>query len=119
MLSTPDGDGLAGLAFPLPISGNGVLLATLSFKALSGGAAVFTPSYTPTDLTEGFPLASSGFADIVFNYATVTVNGAAGANSVPEPPTVFLLVAGLFALVGVNLRKDRGGRRNDSWAYRA
>jgi len=54
----PDGDGLAGLAPPSGISGNGLVVATLTFQALQAGTTALTPSVTPGDLTEGFSLKS-------------------------------------------------------------
>jgi len=96
-LSNPDGDGLAGLAFPLPVSGNDILLATLSFDALALGTSPLVASFTPGDLTEGFPLVLPGsFAEVVFIDGSVS--------PVPEPATILLLVSGM-ASMGVFGRK--------------
>jgi len=94
-LPAPDGDGLAGLAFPTGIQGVGILLVTLSFTATGPGAIVFQVEITPGDLTEGFALDPSGFAvDPLLGGATVTV---------PEPATAALA---MLALLGV-LRSRR------------
>jgi len=92
----PDGDGLAGLASPLPptngsVSGTGIVLATLSFSADAIGATSLVASITPGDQTEGFALDPTGFATVTFQPGQVTV--------VPEPSTTaFLLIAGVLAL---------------------
>ena len=79
----PDGDALAGLAFPSSISGSNVLLATLTFSALNVGETYLTASITPGDLTEGFPLDPTGFDMVTFEPAHVTV--------VPEPASLLLI----------------------------
>jgi hypothetical protein len=99
----PDGDGLAGLAFPTPISGNNILLASLNFGALASGESLLQASNTSGDLTEGFPLLEPGvFADVQF------VNGSVKSESVPEPATIFLAGGGLAGLWVVSrIRKSR------------
>lgn len=97
-----DGDGLAGLAFPLPVSGDNVLLATLSFDALTQGATTLEASATVGDLTEGFPLASGGFAEVIYTPGSVEV--------VPLPAAVWLFGSGLLGLIGVARRKTAGSR---------
>jgi len=92
----PDGDGLAGLAFPSSVSGIGVVLATLSLSADAVGETDLWISVTPGDLTEGFALDPTGFD-------TFTVQP--GHVKVPDPSTIALL--GLAAL-GVALRRGRG-----------
>lgn len=92
-----DGDGLAGLAFPLPISGDNVLLATLSFDALAQGSTPLEASATVGDLTEGFALASGGFAEVVYTPGSAAV--------VPIPAAAWLFGSGLLALVGIARRK--------------
>lgn len=88
--STPDGDGLAGLAFPNSISGTGILLATLNFEGVSVGETDLLLSITPGDLTEGCPLDPSGFAEITFQPGHITV---------PEPATLAMLtIAGVAAM---------------------
>ena len=95
----PDGDGLAGLAFPFPVNGNGITLATLNFEVLALGTSLLQASVTAGDLTEGFPLATGGFADIVF------VDGS--VSPVPEPGTILLLASGLAGLGVFGRRKFR------------
>ena len=84
----PDGDGLAGLAFPSSVSGIGVVLATISLSADAAGETDLWISVTPGDLTEGFALDPTGFD-------TFTVEP--GHVKVPEPSTIALL--GLATLV--------------------
>lgn len=102
--SSLDGDGLAGLAFPTPVSGNSILLASLSFEAMAEGTALFSAGITPFDLTEGFPLAFAlpgSFAEVVFVDEVVNI-------SVPEPGTLLLLIIGLAGLI--NYSKMTGKR---------
>jgi len=87
-----DGDGLAGLAFPTPVSGTGLLLATLTFQPLTEGVSSLALGVTPTDLTEGFPLLSSGFADFSLT------NGNVSVTSVPIPAAILLFGSGLMGL---------------------
>jgi len=93
--SAPDGDGLAGVAFPDSVSGAGVVLASVTFSALTFGETDLRLSTTPGDLTEGFALDPTGFAQPVFESAHVFV--------VPEPSAgvfgvlVLLIIGGLPA----------------------
>jgi len=73
----PDGDGLAGVAFPVPVVGANTLLATIVFEALTPGTCPLAASFTPGDLNEGFALDPVGFAQVSFIPASVTV--------LPEP----------------------------------
>ncbi len=82
----PDGDGLVGLAFPNSIAGSDLLLATLTFEALSTGETALTAGITPGDLTEGFPLDPAGFDAIAFEPARVTV--------VPDPACLLFMSLG-------------------------
>ena len=87
----PDGDGLAALAFPDSISGNSVLLATITFQAQAPGESDLILSTTPGDNTEGFPLDPTGFAQATFIPGHITV--------IPEPVGIsLLLVSGLILL---------------------
>jgi len=98
---SPDGDGLAGLVFPTPVSGTGILLASLSFEAIDAGTVLFSAGISPLDLNEGFPLLLQGsFAEVVFNDLAVTIN-------VPEPGTLLLFVVGFIVLLGCRLNTDR------------
>jgi hypothetical protein len=90
---TMDGDGLAGLAFPLPITGNNILLATLKFEALDPGLSDLLAGATLGDLTEGFPLATGGFAQV--NYTAGSVN------AVPVPGALLLFGSGLAGLLEI------------------
>jgi len=100
-LDAPDGDGLAGAAFPDGVSGDGLLLATLRFTAYQPGSVRFSASLTLGDLTEGFALDPAGFASPVFFDPVVRVT----VNPIPEPGVAVLLGAGLTLLAA------RGGRR--------
>jgi len=99
--SAPDGDGLAGLASPLPpvngsVSGIGIVLATLSLSADTIGSTDLVASITPGDLTEGFALDPIGFATVTFQAGQITV--------VPEPATILVL---LFSGLGLTRSRRR------------
>jgi hypothetical protein len=89
-LAAPDGDGLAGAAFPVGVQGTGILLATLSFTATAPGTVLLQVEITPGDLTEGFALDPTGFA-------ASPVLGSAEV-SVPEPGSSMLVLPALAAL---------------------
>lgn len=78
-----DGDGLAGLAFPNSVVGDGVVLATLHLHADTLGQTDLQLSTTLGDLTEGFAKDPSGFATVGFELGHVAV--------VPEPSIGFAL----------------------------
>ena len=84
----PDGDGLSGVAFPDSVSGDNVLLASLTFRAMDVGQTDLYLSVTPGDLNEGFGLDPEGFAEVVFETGHVTI---------PEPATSCLLALGGLA----------------------
>ncbi len=87
---TPDGDDLAGLKYPPSLSGNDILLATLHFIAVAPGQTDLVIGVTAGDLTEGFALDPTGFANVQFEPASVTV--------LPEPATGLLLASCLICL---------------------
>lgn len=95
-----DGDGLAGLAFPMPVYGDDILLATLTFEAIALGTSDLTSNITLGDLTEGFPLFPTGFAEVTFQAGSV--------NAVPVPATIpatiLLFSSGLIGLAGLRKR---------------
>lgn len=76
----PDGDGLAGLAFPNPVVGSGILLATAMFSADAVGESDLLLSTSPGDLNEGFALVDGGFADVTFEFGHFSI--------IPPPPDV-------------------------------
>jgi hypothetical protein len=96
----PDGDGLAGLAFVDSVSGADVLLASVTFSAIALGETDLLLSTTPGDLTEGFALDPTGFAEPAFRGAHVSV--------VPEPATGLL---GVIVLSIVGRAKSASFRR--------
>jgi len=85
----PDGDGLSGLTPSVGISGNDILLATLTFTADALGASALIASVTPGALTEGFALDPTGFDSLAFTNGLIEV--------VPEPSTALLVSLGLLA----------------------
>lgn len=86
--STPDGDGLGGLAFPDPVGpGNDFLLATLTFIAHEIGITDLQLSYTDADLTEGFATNKGTFAETTFNAGQIIV--------VPVPGGFVVLLAAM------------------------
>ena len=93
-----DLDGLAGLTFA-PVSGAGILLATLTFEVLSADTSALAASVTPGDLTEGFALLGGGFADLDLVDASITTR------AVSLPGTMLMLLAGL---AGMRIRGASG-----------
>jgi hypothetical protein len=84
----PDGDGLAGLRFPNGISGQDILLATVTVQGLAPGVwTIASGNSYPQDLTEGFALDPTGFEQVVLeDFAAITV--------LPEPTALALLALG-------------------------
>jgi len=83
-----DGDGLGGLAFPNGVTGNDIVLATLTLQGLSQGTSLMMVSATQGDLTEGFALDPTGFGLFVAPCGAVVVT--------PEPATLVLLAVAGF-----------------------
>lgn len=84
-VNAPDGDHLAGIAFPNGVSGTNILLATLHFHADSDGETDLLLGITPGDQTEGFALDPNGFGTLLFENGHV---------SVPEPASLMLCLVG-------------------------
>ena len=90
-VESPDGDFLAGLAFPDPIYGTGVLLATVEFTGYMVGTTDIMTSVTAGDPDEGFVQLGGTFVNATFNGGTVEV--------IPEPASLSLLaLAGLVLI---------------------
>ncbi len=98
--SAPDGDGLAGLAFPDAVIGPGIILATLTLTAAAIGETDLLAGTTPEDFSEGFGLDPAGFAVVSFASGHATV--------VPEPASV--LFAAAIGLVAGRLTRRRFAR---------
>lgn len=84
-----DGDDLAGVVPfpPVGVSGNGILLASVEFVGLSIGVTPLAVGDNyPDDLSEGFALDPTGFADVTYRGGSITV--------VPEPAAFALLALG-------------------------
>lgn len=89
---SPDGDGLVGLAFPQPVQGDNLLLATVTVRGDAMGQTAATAGYTAGDLTEGFPFEPAGFDnEVTFQPANLAV--------VPEAMTGVLLVGAALLLL--------------------
>ena len=87
----PETNSIAGLAFPTPVSGSGVLLATMDFTALSSGTpGSISLFYNYGNLAEGFPLAAGG-------YATNNLP------NVPEPAPLPLALLGIGSLLAYHV----------------
>lgn len=92
-VSSDDGDGLAGLAFPTALSGSSIQLARVELVALAPGLLTLTVAFTPGDLGEGFALSPSGFEpDVRINAAAVTI--------VPEAQVGAVFSLALLAGIG-------------------
>ncbi len=94
----PDGDGLAGLAFPLGIVGVNKRLATITFVADAEGEAEIRGWFDAEDPSEGFSIEPGRFVAVEFIPASVRV--------VPEPGTAVLI--GAFGLL-LRARRKRFG----------
>lgn len=94
----PDTD-VAGSAFP-GISGNNILLASLSFTSLMTGNYSLGISSSLSDLNEGLITWCYPQMDLSTN-----IDLCVTAEPVPEPATLLLFGAGLAGLVGMRRKK--------------
>lgn len=94
-------DDVYGLAFPVPISGSGVLLARLTFTALGSGSSTLIAAYDSRNLAEGFPLVTGGYDPN---------NLANEAPQVPEPAAPLLVGFGILSIVRIRNRRSQDGR---------
>lgn len=111
VLTTPDGDGMAGLSFTGGVDGVDILLGTAHYEATAIGEVLIDLATTPGDLTEGFARFGSGFFDVETNPVQISIvnrptgGGGGGGPPVPEPASLLLLATGLFAAIPKRTRK--------------
>lgn len=84
-----DGDGFGGVTFPTGIWGDDITLATLTFRGLTVGTTDIHVSATEGDLTEGFAVDPTGFAQFVAPCGVIVT---------PEPASILLALAGLLLI---------------------
>ena len=94
----PDGDGLAGLTPAPGVTGDDIVLATLTLTALLAGESLLHLAVTEADLTEGFALQGVGQFDAVDFGEPLRVV------VTPEPATG-VLVASSLVWLGVARRR--------------
>ncbi|MHC4947472.1 MAG: hypothetical protein ACYTG1_04330 [Planctomycetota bacterium] len=103
---TLDGDGLSGLAVPpQTVSGDSILLATLTFTAVAPGVTPLAASRTDDDPLEVFAQSGGGTVPVQFADSSVTV---LQGHVAPMPPAALLGAAGLGAVALI--RRRRGAR---------
>ncbi len=116
-LPSRDGDDLAGLAYPLDVTGLNVELASVKFVPLAPGMAEIIVGTTPDDPTEGFPEYAIGhWSELQTVPAVVTIeplpdHGGSNGNTpgtpgvlLPEPVSWILTATG-FGLVARRQRR--------------
>ena len=92
-----DSDNLAGLAFPFPVVGADILLATINFEATIAGSTAIDAGTSLFDFTEGFALlAPNSFAEV--NYIGTMITVSDSITAVPEPSSILLFAVSLIAL---------------------
>ncbi|HVN39334.1 MAG TPA: cohesin domain-containing protein [Myxococcota bacterium] len=104
-VAASDGDGLAGVALGAGLTGDH-RLAVLRFQAIAQGSASFVLSETVSDLSEGFALDPTGFAQVTYQGATV--------NIVPEPATGLLSALGFAGLAAARRTRARATAQANS-----
>ncbi|CAG0983593.1 hypothetical protein PLCT2_02055 [Planctomycetaceae bacterium] len=83
-------DGLTGFAFPDPVTGDDILLATLSFKALAPGMSALMAGYDDPDFEGFWPEDGEPYLVQFVQGSSVTV-----MEAIPEPSSLLLMAAGL------------------------
>ena len=108
-----DGTGFSALLSPFGPPGGAsgsVTLLTLTFVGLSPGLVPLTFDITPGDLSEGFALATGGFADVRPGQADLAVL----PRAVPEPELALLMLIGAGLLAATRAQPHRARARSFS-----
>jgi hypothetical protein len=86
-LRSPDGDHLAGLAYPRDVTGRDVALVTVTFLPLAAGKAEIAVGFTEDDPAEGFPEYGVGrWSELTTVPAVVTIESSNAGGAGPGPP---------------------------------